>query len=611
MRQPTGGPEGPGETASSARSPAESSGRSAPQAQAGRSPVLDPAQLGVLRRYGREHDMAAGDVLFAAGDVTYDLIVVLAGEVRIVERHGQPGETVIATYGPSKFLGEIGLLTGQRAYLSAVATTAGRVLRVPVEQVRVIMAQELGLSELILRTFLLRHSILTGRGTGLTLIGSRFDAGTRRLLEVLARNRLASRWLELEGSPEAEAMLRELNVPVGDLPIVVVPGRPLLRNPGRRELLDALGLSGLSDTDLPGVCDLLVVGAGPGGLAAAVYGASEGMATVLAEDTALGGQAGTSSRIENYLGFPAGLSGEELAARAALQAQKFGVRIKLAAKAVSLSSDSGVHQVSFDDGEAITAKSVIIATGARYNRLPLDRLAEFEGVGVYYAATQMEAQACRSDPVAIVGGGNSAGQAALFLSRSSAEVHVIIRGQTLETSMSRYLIDQIERNHRIVVTPRTQVTALLGKDQLEGVELLDTSRQQTSALAVRGLFVFIGAQPSTQWLAGQLAEDTHGFLLTGTNIPEAQLDDKDRIPLFLETSRPGVFAVGDVRSGSVKRAATAIGEGSMAVRLVFERLQATGSAVADPPRADGDGRSAAATPGRKVTNQMARGRHVD
>jgi len=225
----------------------------------------------------------------------------------------------------------------------------------------------------------------------------------------------------------------------------------------------------------------------------------------------------------------------------------------------------------------------------------------------------MEARACRSDPVAIVGGGSSAGQAALFLSRSSAEVHVIIRGQTLDTSMSRYLIDQIERNHRIVVTPGTQVTALLGKDQLEGVELLDTNRQQTSALAVRGLFVFIGAQPSTQWLAGQLAEDTHGFLLTGTNIPEAQLDDKDRIPLFLETSRPGVFAVGDVRSGSVKRAATAIGEGSMAVRLVFERLQATGSAVADPPRADGDRRSAplATTPGRKVTNQMARGRHVD
>jgi len=537
--------------------------------------------------------MGAGEVLFADGDLTYDLFVVLAGEVRLIERRGQPGETVITAYGRSQFLGEIGLLTGQRAYLSAVAATAGRVLRVPVEQVRVVMAQEPGLSELILRTFLLRHSILTGLGSGLTLIGSRFDPRTRRLLEVLARNRLVSKWLELEGSPDAEAMLRELDVPVADLPIVVVPGGPLLRNPGSRELLDALGLSGPGDTDLPGVCDLLVVGAGPGGLVAAVYGASEGMATVLAEDTALGGQAGTSSRIENLLGFPAGLSGEELAARAALQAQKFGVRIKLAAKAVSLSSQVGVHRVGFDDGDAVTAKSVIIATGARYNRLPLDRLAEFEGVGVYYAATQMEALACRADPVAIVGGGNSAGQAAMFLSRTSADVHLIIRGQTLQTSMSRYLIDQIERHPRITVRPWTQVTALLGTDQLEGVELLDTDRRQASVLAVRGLFVFVGAQPATGWLAGQLAEDAHGFLLTGSTIPEAQLEDREWTPLFLETSRPGVFAVGDVRSGSVKRAATAIGEGSMAVRLVFERLQATGSAVTDPPRADTDSGNAA------------------
>ena len=592
MRQRASGPEGPDGPGSSPRSAAGSSTGSAPQTQAGRGPVLDAAQLEVLRRYGSEHDVAAGDVLFADGDVSYDLIVVLAGRVGIIERHGQPGETVIATYGPSQFLGEIGLLTGQRVFLSAVASTAGRVLRVPAGQVRVLMAQELGLSELILRTFLLRHSILTGLGSGLTLIGSRFDGGTRRLLEVLARNRLASRWLELEGSPEAEAMLRELDVPVADLPIVVVPGGPLLRNPSSHELLDALGMSGLADTDLPGVCDLLVAGAGPGGLAAAVYGASEGMATILAEDTALGGQAGTSSRIENLLGFPAGLSGEELAARAALQAQKFGVRIKLASKAVSLSSDPGVHHVRFDDGDVITAKSVIIATGARYNRLPLGRLAEFEGVGVYYAATQMEAQACRAGSVAVVGGGNSAGQAALFLSRSSAEVHVIIRAETLDTSMSRYLIDQVERDPRITVTPGTQVTALLGKDQLEGVQLLDTSRQQTSALAVRGLFVFIGARPATGWLAGQLAQDNRGFLLTGTSIPQAQLDDTSRMPLFLETSRPGVFAVGDVRSGSVKRAATAIGEGSMAVRLVFERLQATGSAVADPPRAGGTGRRA-------------------
>ena len=479
MSQRAGDPEGPDGAGSSPYTSAESIGGASQQAQAGAAQSWTRRSLRCCAGTAVSTTWPREMCCLPTGTVTYDLIVVLAGEARIVERRGQAGETVIATYGRSQFLGEIGLLTGQRAYLSAVASTAGRVLRVPVEQVRVVMAQELGLSELILRTFLLRHSILTGLGSGLTLIGSRFDAGTRRLLEVLARNRLASRWLELEGSPEAEAMLRELDVPVADLPIVVVPGGPLLRNPGSRELLDALGLSGPSDTDLSGVCDLLVVGAGPGGLAAAVYGASDGMATVLAEDTALGGQAGTSSRIENYLGFPAGLSGEELAARAALQAQKFGVRIKLGSKAVSLSSDSGVHRVSFDDGDAITAKSVIIATGARYNRLPLDRLAEFEGVGVYYAATQMEAQACRADPVAIVGGGNSAGQAALFLSRSGAEVHVIIRGETLQTSMSRYLIDQIERNPRIIVTPRTQITTLLGKDQLEGVELLDTSRQHT------------------------------------------------------------------------------------------------------------------------------------
>jgi len=553
--------------------------------QAGRAPVLDAAQLQVLRRYGSEHAVAAGDVLFADGDESYDLIVVIDGEAEIVDGRGQPGETVLATYGRSQFLGEIGLLTGQRAYLSAVTSRAGRVLRVPVAQVRVVMAQEASLSELILRTFLLRHSILTRLGSGLTLIGSRFDADTRRLLEVMARNRLSSKWLELEGSPDAEAMLRELQVPVDDLPIVVVPGKPLLRNPSDHALLEALGLSGAPGGDQAGVCDLLVVGGGPGGLAAAVYGASEGMATLLAEDTALGGQAGTSSRIENYLGFPAGLSGEELAARAALQAEKFGARFKLAARAVSLSSDGDVHQIAFEDGDTVTAKAVIIATGARYNRLPLDRLAEFEGVGVYYAATQMEAQGCGPVPVAIVGGGNSAGQAALFLSRSCRQVHIIIRGESLESSMSRYLIDQIERNPRVTVRPRTQVTGLIGDDQLEGVELVD-SAQHKSELPVRGLFVFIGARPSTQWLAGQLAQDSHGFLLTGTSIPLASLEAAGQAPLFLETSRPGVFCVGDVRSGSVKRCATAIGEGSMAVRLVFERLQAHGTAAADPPRAE-------------------------
>jgi thioredoxin reductase (NADPH) len=550
--------------------------------------VLDAAQLEVLGSYGTQHAVSPGEMLFAEGDETYDLIVVLDGEVEIVANDGRPEETVNAAYGPSQFLGEIGLLTGQRAFLAAVARTAGQVLRVPVAQVRVVMAQEELLSELLLRTFLIRHANLTRIGSGLTLIGSRFAADTRRILEVLARNRLASSWLDLEGSPQAEAMLRELDVPVDALPIVIVPGRPLLRNPSNRALLDALGLSDTHEVDLSSTCDLLVVGGGPSGLSAAVYGASEGLATVLAEDTAFGGQAGTSSLIENYLGFPAGLSGEEIAARALLQAQKFGVRMKLAAKALALTEDAGLHRVTFEDGEMVAARALIIATGARYNRLPVERLAEFEGVGVYYAATQMEAQACTGGPVAIVGGGNAAGQAALFLSRTSPHVSIVLRGASLATSMSRYLVDQIEQSPRIEVRPDTQVSGLLGQDQFQGVELLEGSSQQTSRLAVRGLLVFIGAKPGTQWLDGQLAVDADSFLLTGPDIPLSRREPGGRTPLFLETSRPGIFAVGDVRSGSVKRVATAIGEGSMAVRLVFERLQDSGGGGFGPSPFPGD-----------------------
>jgi len=546
---------------------------------------LSGSQLEVLQRYGVEQRVAIGDVLFRDGDATYDLIVLLEGETRIVEHYAQPDEFVIASYGPGEFMGEISLLTGQRAYLTGVVSAPSRILRIPVEQVHAIMDQELELSELILRAFLVRHSRLTRLGSGLTLVGSRFDVDTRRLLDVFSRNRLTSRWLDLEGEPEAEALLQRLNVPLADLPIVVVPGGELLRNPSSRALLDALGLAvpPPDDGGSPEVCDLLVVGGGPAGLAAAVYGASEGLTTTLAEDTALGGQAGTSTRIENYLGFPAGLSGEELAARAALQAHKFGVRMKLGSRAVALSSRFDTHEVQFDDGELVSARSIIIATGARYNRLPLKRLSEFEGVGVYYAATQMEAQACTGRPAVIVGGGNSAGQAALFLARSCPEVHLVIRGQTLGSSMSRYLIERIEQAPRIHVVYRTEVTTLLGDEALEGLVLRHSADNTTSTLSVGGLFVFIGATPSTDWLHGQLAVDEDGFVLTGADIPVARLESVEQAPLLLETSRPGVFCVGDVRSRSVKRVATAIGEGSMAVRLVFDRLQTKGIAVSDPP----------------------------
>jgi thioredoxin reductase (NADPH) len=534
--------------------------------------TLDDRQVDALRAYGTERDFKTGDVLFAAGDERVDLFVLLEGEVDGIERHGGPEQSVIVSFGPRQFLGEMRLLTGQRAFITAVARGNGRLLQIPIAQVHSFMAQEPELSELFLRSFLIRHTALTHLGTGLTLIGSRFDTDTRRLLELLARNRLASRWLDLEQSSEAEVTLRELNVPVGDLPIVLVPGRPLLRNPTSHELLDALGIAG-SLEPLTGVCDLLIVGGGPAGLAAAVYGASEGLATTLAEAVSLGGQAGTSSRIENYLGFPAGLSGEELAARAALQAEKFGVHVKLAAHAVSMVSDSEAHRITFEDGEVVAARSVIIATGACYNRLPLDRIADFEGAGVYYAATQMEAEACRNEPVVIVGGGNSAGQAALFLGRSCTRVYLVIRGTTLASSMSRYLIDEIAQSPNIEVMVETEVSKILGDGRVEGLELLDKRRQERATVPAGALFIFIGATPSTAWLGGQLAQDARGFLLTGRDLSIGQTEGTGWTPLFLETSRPSIFCAGDVRSGSVKRVATAIGEGSMAVRLVFERFQ--------------------------------------
>jgi thioredoxin reductase (NADPH) len=538
--------------------------------------LLGESQLQTLRRYGREVRVADGDVLFTDGDQTYDMIVVLEGGIEIVEHHGQPDERLIVSCGPSEFIGEMGLLTGQRVYLSAIANSDGRVLRIPALQVKAIMSEEADLSELILRAFLLRHARLTYLGSGPVLIGSRFDADTRRLLEVFARNRLSSRWLELEGSPEAETLLRELEVPIAEVPIVILPGGPLLRNPTSLVLLDALGLAEAPAEDRSEMCDLLVVGGGPAGLAATVYGASEGLSTTLAEDTALGGQAGTSTRIENYLGFPAGLSGEELAARAMLQAQKFGVRVKLGASAIALSSSRGLHHVRFDDGETVSASCVIIATGARYNRLRLDRLSNFEGVGVYYAATQMEAEACAGGPVVIAGGGNSAGQAAIYLARSCTDVRIVIRAESLASSMSRYLIDRIERHPRIHVSPRTEVTGLVGKEILEGVDLRDNASAVISTVPVGGLFVFIGASPRTGWLADQLAEDDRGFLLTGTDVPAHHRERVDAVPLVLETSRRGIFCVGDVRSRSIKRVAAAVGEGSMAVRSLFERLEASG-----------------------------------
>ncbi len=528
----------------------------------------------MLRRYGVEAEVFAGDLLYKPGENAAALFVVLDGEADVITDIGQPNEQLLVTYVAGEFVGELGLLTGQRVFATGRMRADGRVLRVPVEALRIVMAQEADLSELLLRAFLLRRSVLTAFGNGLILVGSRFDADTRRLLQVLSRNRLASRWLDLETEPEAEQLMTTLHVSTDELPIVVIPGGRLMRNPTQLELLEEIGVAGFDFADDPeGVCDLLVVGGGPGGLAAAMYGASEGLSTTLIDAGAFGGQAGTSSRIENYLGFPAGLSGAELTARAALQAEKFGVRMRQAARATALTTENGLHRVDLDSGEWVTARSVIIATGARYTRLNVDRFTDFEGVGIYYAATQMEAQSCTGRPVAVVGGGNSAGQAALFLARTCAQVQLVIRGPNLAASMSRYLIDQIEQHPRIELMAHTEVTQLIGATQLEAVELTNNVDGHAWTLLSGALFIFVGAQPSTAWLAGQLMADEHGFIHTGPDVPVAA---NVAPPLALETSTPGIFCVGDARSGSVKRVATAIGEGSMAVRLVFDRSAASG-----------------------------------
>jgi thioredoxin reductase (NADPH) len=424
-----------------------------------------------------------------------------------------------------------------------------------------------------------RRSILIGVGTGIKLIGSRFSPDSRRLREVLARNRMPYQWIDLEDDEDAEALLGAMAVDPCETPVAVTGGGEVLRNPTNAELGRAIGLG--SSGSPPALCDVVVVGAGPAGLAAALYAASEGLDVQGVDAIASGGQAGTSARIENYLGFPTGVSGAELTERATVQAAKFGARLNMPAAAVALRSEPGRHEIQLSDGEIATGRSVIVATGAQYRRLEVPRLEEFEGVGVYYAATQAEAQMCAGDPVVIVGGGNSAGQAAMFLSRHAAHCRLLIRGGDLGKSMSRYLVDQIERNDSIEVVRHAQVVELDGERELETVTVTDAQSGERSRAAARALFVFIGASPHTEWLDGQLATDRAGFLLTGRDIGDADLVDFDADPpLFLETSRPGIFAVGDVHSGSIKRVASAVGEGSMAVRMIHQRLAAPPAAAA-------------------------------
>ncbi|MFL5905976.1 MAG: FAD-dependent oxidoreductase [Solirubrobacterales bacterium] len=538
----------------------------------GAFPRLDDSQLEHFRGLGRVRRVEPGDVLFAEGEQGGSFFIMQSGAVAIVEDY-RGKNRLIAIHGERRFLGELGLLVGQRLYLTGVIRDAGEVIEVPLETLREIVDEDKALSDLILGAFMARRQILIGIGTGIRLIGSRFSPDSRRLREFLARNRMPYHWVDLEEDEDADALLDGLGVKPDETPVVILRAGEILRNPTEAELGGALGLGSRGAT--PELCDLVVVGAGPAGLATSLYAASEGLDVQGVESVATGGQAGTSARIENYLGFPAGISGSELTQRAGVQAIKFGARLAVPAAAVKLMSEPGRHQIELSNGETATGRSVVIATGARYRRLDVPRLEEFEMGGVYYAATEAEAHLCAGDPVVIVGGGNSAGQAAMFLSQKSPGCRLLIRGGDLGKSMSRYLVDQIERNKLINVCRNTEVAELGGERELESITVVDNGSGERTEVPAKALFVFIGASPHTEWLGGQLASDEHGFLLTGRDVQGEDLTefDGDR-PLFLETSRPGIFAVGDVHSGSIKRVASAVGEGSMSVRLVHQRLAA-------------------------------------
>jgi thioredoxin reductase (NADPH) len=538
----------------------------------GAFPRLDESQLARLRGLGEVRTVEPGDVLFAEGDAASDFFVILSGTLAIVQGYGRENR-IIAVHGAGRFTGELSTLTGQRIYLSGVVSDAGEVIQIPIEKLREIVDEDKVLSDLILGAYMARRSILIDAGTGIKLIGSRFSPDSKRLREWLARNRIPHQWTDLEEDSDTDALVCGLSFEADELPVVIASGGEILRNPTESEVARAIGMGAPGPP--PALCDVLVVGAGPAGLAAAVYAASEGLDTQGIEAVATGGQAGTSARIENYLGFPAGVSGSELTQRAGVQAIKFGVRLTAPAGAAALTSEAGVHSIELSTGEVARGRAVIIATGAQYRRLDVPRMEEFEMGGVYYAATQAEAQLCTGSPVVIVGGGNSAGQAAMFLSRHAATCRLLIRGDDLGKSMSRYLVDQIERNDLVTVCTNTEVVELGGDRELESVTVRESRSGEDTVAPCKALFVFIGALPHTEWLGGQLATDDAGFLLTGRDVQDEHLAEYNGdAPFFLETSRPGIFAVGDVHSGSIKRVASAVGEGSMAVRLVHQRLAA-------------------------------------
>ena len=537
-------------------------------------PTLTPAQLGRIAAHGRRRRVEAGEVLVQAGEQTARLFVVVAGRIDVV-RPSAAGDEVVVEFGPGMFTGEVTMLSGRPGLAQIRAGVAGEVIEVGRDELLALIQSDGELSEILMRAFILRRVELIARAVGdVVVLGSNHCQGTLRIREFLTRNGHPHTMLDLDRHAGVQELLDRFHVSAADVPVVITCGEVVLRNPSNQQIADALGFNDAIDQTQ--VRDLVIVGAGPSGLAAAVYGASEGLDVLVVESTAPGGQAGSSSRIENYLGFPMGISGQELAGRAYTQAEKFGAQVIIGKGATRLACDRKPYALELGDGQRLPARSVIIASGAEYRRLPIDNLPQFEGAGVYYAATFMEAQLCAGEEVIVVGAGNSAGQAAVFLAQAARRVHMLIRSGGLADTMSRYLIRRIEEHPAIVRHVQTEIVTLEGNGHLERVGWRDNHSERTETHAIRHVFAMTGAVPSTRWLAGCLALDAKGFIKTGPDLSPEDLATArwplGRAPHLLETSLPGVFAIGDVRARSLKRVASAVGEGSIAIAAVHQVL---------------------------------------
>ena len=537
-------------------------------------PVLTPAQINRIGAHGCIRAVQSGELLIEQGDINTSLFVVVTGELEIVRPFGAQ-ETLVTVHGPGQFTGEVNTLSGRRSMFRARVTKTGEVIELNHQQMLSLIQTDAELSDILMRAFILRRVELIAAGVGdIVLIASTYSADTLRIKEFLMRNGHPYSYIDLEHDPGVQILLDNFQISANEIPVLIYRGQLVLRNPNNQQLAECLGFN--ESTDQSQVRDLVIIGAGPSGLAAAVYGASEGLDVLVLETSSPGGQAGSSSRIENYLGFPTGISGQELAGRAYNQAQKFGAAI-LIIKGTRLVCDHKPYEVVVEKGPPVSTRTIIIATGAEYRKPQCKNLPRFEGAGIYYSATFMEAQLCGGEEVIVVGGGNAAGQAAVFLAQSTKRVYMLIRSNGLEDNMSRYLIRRIEDTPMIKVLSHTEIAELKGVDHLESVRWRNNKTDKYEEHKIRHIFLMTGADPNTSWLDGCVVLDDKGFITTGNDLSPENLNAAswplNRPPYLLETSLPGVFAVGDVRSGSIKRVASAVGEGSIAISFVHKILQ--------------------------------------